>query len=110
MFFKRKYYILALLPAVVHATAKIPKTKDICHVESDYYWSGIWVPYGDNQLICDYWTINNLVFDNDENVTEDDYYEDSEIMDEINPKTESDNNEEYEHTPAIDRIETESDN
>ncbi|MDH3000055.1 hypothetical protein A1D23_00560 [Chelonobacter oris] len=28
---------------------------DICHVEAEAYYPGIWEPYGDDELICNYW-------------------------------------------------------
>ncbi|MDU8923591.1 hypothetical protein RYD26_01430 [Pasteurellaceae bacterium LIM206] len=64
---KRIVYILFFVYHQV-VMANTVKTGDICH-EADYYWGGVWVPYGDNQLICDYWTTNNLVSDSDEEIS-----------------------------------------
>ncbi|PJG82798.1 hypothetical protein [Caviibacterium pharyngocola] len=80
MYISNKYYLLPIFIFSHYANAI--QYGDICHVVADYYWGGVWVSYSDNQLICDYWTINNLVFDSNEEINEEQYNTDNTTFDE----------------------------
>ena len=32
-----------------------PKVGDICHVEADYFYGGVWEEYNQDELVCNYW-------------------------------------------------------
>ncbi|HHF4335539.1 hypothetical protein [Haemophilus influenzae] len=39
----------------VVANTRDPHEGGICHVETEYYYPGVWERYGENELICNYW-------------------------------------------------------
>ncbi|SMB85264.1 hypothetical protein SAMN05660772_02460 [Pasteurella testudinis DSM 23072] len=46
---------------------------DICHVEAEAYYPGVWEEYGDDELICNYWRwlgIENPEFEDNTYMTE----------------------------------------
>ncbi|MDG2961688.1 hypothetical protein [Exercitatus varius] len=98
-----------LLLILISFSTQAAKVGEICHVEADFYWGGIWQPYENNQLICDYWTINGIVFDDDEEVSEEEF----ELWEEFVETPEYETNEygdDTETVPASDDTESEADN
>lgn len=56
MYLKRLFFILAILfISQSFATTNNPNVGEICHVEADYYYPGIWDRYSKTDLICNYW-------------------------------------------------------
>ena len=37
------------------ANIRDPHEGEICHVEAEYFYPGVWEKYGENELICNYW-------------------------------------------------------
>ena len=47
--------IIAIQGMYSIANSQNPHIGDICHVEAEYYYPGVWEQYGKNELICNYW-------------------------------------------------------
>lgn len=68
-----------------------PQVGDICHVEADYYYPGIWESYSDTELICNYWIFlgDDILLEENSDDAEDSFYENNvEIYDELHSSEE----------------------
>lgn len=74
---------------IIEANIRDPHVGGICHVEAEYFYPGVWEPYGENQLICNYW---KFLGDTDKKILES----------ELNNETQNDN-ESYDYYDKTDR-------
>lgn len=58
---KQLLLILAILfISESFATTNSPDIGEICHVEANYYYPGVWERYSETELICNYWKFLDL--------------------------------------------------
>lgn len=82
----KKLSFVLIISFISEAFAIInPTTGEICHVEADYNYPGVWEPYSETELICNYWKFlgDDIIWEEDMN---DSLYNDNneiEIFDEL---------------------------
>lgn len=76
--------LLLMLVILVISTKSFVNDKigEICHVEADYYYPGVWERYSETELICNYWKflgdedreiLESQLNENEESESENDY-------------------------------------
>lgn len=74
----KKQNIFFILFTTSNLATASPKIGDICHVEADYFYGGVWEEYNQDELVCNYWKFfseeQQIKLENSD--IDDDYFDD----------------------------------